>query len=272
MKFIDKPKLDINARGLFELCILSYKDNNRSSLLCLSNRVEFESEEFVKQFPSSFSKLSRDEKDVKSLGLTEVYKYQFVQKSGRDYYLKLKLMSGPFCPICNVEKVKHLDHYLPKSVYHFLIFTPENLYPICHDCNTTKDDYVPNRTEDCLLHPYFDNVDSYHWLEANIQTDESVEFCISLNSIGDEFLKSRIEQHWQTYKHLKEFYETKAIQYIVNHLDEWKRIFKEEGEAELKKIIQHESRCGNKELNNTWDNAFFRALIKQFSVVLDWVR
>lgn len=48
----------------------------------------------------------------------------------------------PFCALSNMLTSKDLfreafDHYLPKSKYPFVSFLRENLFPICHTCNST---------------------------------------------------------------------------------------------------------------------------------------
>ena len=70
------------------------------------------------------------------------------------------------CPYCGERRVESIDHYLPKSLSWALAVTPANLVPACSDCNHFKGEYSPARGRPALIHPYFEDLDDLHWLEA----------------------------------------------------------------------------------------------------------
>lgn len=55
--------------------------------------------------------------------------------------LKEMILSSEFCCICGMELLRpEMDHVLPKNKFPQYAITPQNLVPICSDCNYSKGD------------------------------------------------------------------------------------------------------------------------------------
>lgn len=80
-----------------------------------------------------------------TIGFTRATFKRLFETDLKDYYFNLKeekkLTVCPFCAITpfltKVEKMREaFDHYFPKSVYPFNSVNPDNLFPMCHNCNS----------------------------------------------------------------------------------------------------------------------------------------
>lgn len=84
-------------------------------------------------------------RELLGVGLSDASKdalknaYSEVQNSGRLSNLRSRLfLSAKKCPLCGIEAVTDLDHYLPESKYKGLAIYSRNLIPTCHKCNNKK--------------------------------------------------------------------------------------------------------------------------------------
>jgi hypothetical protein len=154
---------------------------------------------------------------------------------------------------------------MPKSHYYTLIVTPENLVPLCKDCNYEKMKYMPSVPEKVLLHPYFDAIDDKIWLEATLRFKMGV-LCASYNvkcpPEWSDILKSRLNNHFKVYN-LGELYAKRAAQEIVEYNSCWSNEVVDE-DTLLRDLQQTYIRIEKVGLN-TWKAALYRALVSQFS-------
>lgn len=108
-----------------------------------------------------------------------LYTQKFVpeKEPNHEFYQKIKL-SAPYgkCPYCQLNGVKTLDHFLPKSKYVIYSVSPYNLIPACTDCNTDKMTKTFSTYIDQPFHPYYDDFDDSIWLKANLIENEDISF------------------------------------------------------------------------------------------------
>lgn len=113
---------------------------------------------------------------------------QEVRSNIRKFYREIQIGRCPYC-MRNISLLAagnaHVEHILPKSLFHEFIFEPKNLCVICADCNTAKNDgnAVNDDEEDTcngnakiyprsgarfkIIHPHIDEYSS-HILRAGI--------------------------------------------------------------------------------------------------------
>lgn len=120
--------------------------------------------------------------------------------AGRQFYDEIRL-SSPFnvCPLCLQGDVTALDHHLPKSVFPLLATSPQNLVPICHDCNKVKLDLVASSANTTPLHPYFDILGPETWLVGTWNPQASVvDFSVAPPRSWNPTLIARLNHHFRT--------------------------------------------------------------------------
>lgn len=103
------------------------------------------------------------------------------------------------CPLCLHRIVHDLDHFLPQSKYPRLAIVPDNLVPICSDCNGIKRSFVAESPEEEPLHPYFDDLGEAPWLEAEVvETGGApVLFAVLAQPTWSSTLASRVVTHFE---------------------------------------------------------------------------
>lgn len=73
------------------------------------------------------------------------------------------------CPLCEVNDVCHLDHYIPREKMPEFSVHPLNLIYLCHDCNEIKDtlwlDGAGNRI---IFNAYYDRLSGKQLLVCNV--------------------------------------------------------------------------------------------------------
>lgn len=63
------------------------------------------------------------------------------------------------CPLCEVNDVKHLDHYIPREKMPEFSVHPKNLIYICHNCNEIKDVmWLDNAGKRIIFNAYYDKL------------------------------------------------------------------------------------------------------------------
>lgn len=74
------------------------------------------------------------------------------------------------CPLCQLEGVATIDHYLPKSSFPEYATLSINLMPCCYACNTNKGNRRKNDFTRNIINIYFDEIpkEQFLFLEFNI--------------------------------------------------------------------------------------------------------
>lgn len=77
------------------------------------------------------------------------------------------------CPICGIDTVYHLDHYMPKSIFPEFSIHPHNLIPLCAKCNDNKSQqWLDNNKNRVVFNAYYDQP-KVHVLECSITISEN---------------------------------------------------------------------------------------------------
>lgn len=107
--------------------------------------------------------------------LDRLYEYRFREKEdGRYFYNKIIDNINTYCPYCNHGDISQIDHYIPQAKYSLCNIYPQNLIPICANCNQDKDDFLGIDEVTNLLHPYFDDLDRGQWLFAEVVASDGI--------------------------------------------------------------------------------------------------
>lgn len=202
--------------------------------------------------------------DVTAKELEQVYTSRMVPKNspGRDLYNKIKL-SAPFgiCPLCSHRQVETLDHYLPKAEYPRLAVVPTNLIPSCTDCNKSKLVAYPTCAEEETLHPYFDNIEDYIWLiaEVNHTSPPTFSFSISPPAHWGQLLIDRVNYHFNSLN-LSPLYAVQAAVELNNINFGLQEIFESYGSVGVEDHLSRQARSRYHVNKNSWQTALYLAM------------
>jgi len=182
---------------------------------------------------------------------------------GRKIYKKiLKNTLFGICPYCSEREVKTVDHYFPKSKFISFVVTPINLLPCCTDCNKEKLDYFSTQENKMLIHPYFDDLRDFEWLECKVIEDTwPISFEYEVTSVfSDETLRLRVKNQFEVLK-LADFYAPKAALEFYNRS---KRLVEEYNSNPLNKakdFLEGNYRENFNNNKNSWQTAMYKALL-----------
>lgn len=267
MKKLSKP--NDTALDVFTACIDRIRDDNlKKRLIACSQEIQDSAVEFdLKVLNAQLHTILPKDNVATVVTVNEmksVYTNRMAKKlaPGRIYYDRLmSLPDHGRCPLCSQRVVSTLDHHLPKAHFPSLAVSPFNLIPACQDCNKTKSEGIPTRSEEETLHPYYDDVERFVWVKAKISESipVAIEFYVDPPNTCPPVLAERMKYHFKAFRlaalyasHAAE--ELASIEYIV------KRVHDQCGSAELKKYLL-EIAAGKKSVNlNSWQSALYSCL------------
>lgn len=152
------------------------------------------------------------------------------------------------CPFCGLHGLKPsgsinrdaYDHYIPKALYPFISINFQNLFPICHECNSDEKKATDTLYEAGVRRPVFFPFDetfqsselliavtpeenynqvSYKTLLSEIKWS----YAITLSGKDDERIRS-----WDAVFRIKRRYKEKILRYQLEWYDEVVRLYRRE--------------------------------------------
>ncbi|MTC55280.1 MULTISPECIES: HNH endonuclease [Providencia] len=267
MKKLIKP--NDNVLDVFNTCISRIRDQDlKNKLTAISQEIELSSIEFdTKATTTQLHTISPHYHIANSVNVDEmkaIYTNRMAKKlaPGRVYYDRImSLPEHGRCPLCAQRVVSTLDHYLPKAHFPSLVVTPFNLIPACQDCNKTKNQDIPNNSEEETLHPYYDDVENISWIKARLSESipVAVEFYVDPPANTDPILIKRMQFHFKSFN-LAALYASHAAEELASIEYTAKYIYNNGGGIELKKYLT-ETANGKLAANlNSWQSALFTCL------------
>jgi 5-methylcytosine-specific restriction endonuclease McrA len=218
------------------------------------------------QIPNSLDVVTKDE--MESLYTQNLVSSPNSGEIGRDVYEYLKSLAlDKMCPYCSITKAKTLDHYLPKAKFPKFAVTPVNLVPCCRDCNSEKDASFSNAAHEMFIHPYYDDVNTFIWLEAKVEENIwpiSFKYNVKISNNQNYILSNRIA-HQHDLLDLNSTFSDKANRQFRYRLKSIIDNFANGGlEAVRNFLNESEQSCRNAELNS-WEACMYNALLNS-----DW--
>lgn len=213
--------------------------------------------------------------DNKDIGIDNYEKYESLcislfthdfKKAEYNLYSE-KILSRHVCQYCHVQSVNALDHYIEKAKFPELSILPDNLIPICTNCNSTK--------KDNFVYPYFNILQNSEWLGCTVNPDQTFRFSISKEVASNEFEKKILIDLRNQFDTLKIFDKyIKSGQATVTDRFSMIKILKETGKKrdDTKNFFEESDIKANKILlSNTefYLIAIRKAIIKNFYNIWD---
>lgn len=267
MKKLTPPNDD--AIVVFEACIARVRDADlKRRLQSCSEEIGEAAEEFnQKAALVELHTIEAKDNVANAVSVDEMKKVYTGRMSkklapGRIYYDRIMaLPEHGRCPLCSQRVVSTLDHHLPKAHFPSLAVSPLNLIPSCQDCNKTKSEKIPRNSEQETLHPYYDDVESFSWVKA--QLEESipvvVEFYVDPPQNCDGVLKERLKHHFRAFE-LPALYSSHAAEELASIEYIAKKIFEDGGSNELKRFLKDAAESRKQVNVNSWQTALYTCL------------
>lgn len=302
MYTLDKPKLDDSVEEIFDTCVAGYtgSPDKAAKLQSCRKLVKQDSDRYEKliRAGNAFPKLVLPG-GMKTAELYCVYDEKFARKGspGRETYYEVirdipKNQKKP-CPICGRKGKMTLDHFLPKSEYPTLCVTPENLLPICLECNTEKGTKSESNGYGLPVHLYFDRIPVTEvdgkmretpYLHVCLGANFEAEYCVDCPAEWEEVLRGRLADQMKIYDLQRRFGEFAVIE-MGNLETQWKQAVK--GRRELLKQLHVADNIDNATLwrgvikdtleaeleidPNSYKAALCRALYDKADAWIEWL-
>ena len=274
MRHLPKPQFDVEK--IVNDCAQSYKEDSKRKLFCKNALYIKEKSDYYDLCAEQGNWVNITKENTVNGIITvkemvNLYKDKFAKhRPEREIYYD-KIMSiakNGKCPICGIGQVSTLDHYLAKTLYPTYTVTPYNLVPVCKDCNFNKHDFELLNNSDALLHPYYDDIDSFEWLCASLKKyDEGIVANYYINPNIEENLYSRLTKHFEIY-HLGQAYAIQASTEIAENMSLWKNKYNDLGEKAFIMFLTECLQSRELYMKNTWSTALLRALINNVKVLI----
>ena len=270
-----------SAEEVFRICVSSYRDDKlRENLMLVSPEIKRASEEYEDSArKGEISKIPVQEALSSNIGVEEmetVYasKFAAIRGPGRKYYdARMAAAPGGVCPLCGVQIVSTLDHYLPKSKYPALAVTPSNLIPSCYDCNFGKGRTNPSTEEEVPLNPYFDNCDEEVWLKVQfslVDREFIPNYIVVKPDQWTNLLFHRTQFHVKLYN-LQKLYAVHAVDEISNCKFRWKNVLQNCGIKGLQNYLIEDCQSRENVSLNSWQSALYRGLVENIDLLNSWL-
>ncbi|MGQ9444823.1 HNH endonuclease [[Pasteurella] aerogenes] len=225
------------------------------------------------------TKLPKDEiifEDLRNEHMVKLYEYCLRDCRSGDVYDKIiNSFQSVRCPFCGgIGRPTQIDHFLPKGRYgHFSVF-PENLIPICKDCNTEyKKEFFPTQKDKQLIHPYLDDhaIFEEQWLYAEYIDDDSnigsVKYYVSPPEKWTNERKEKVKFHFETFYLSARFSEvaTGSLSDLLTQM----QTYKNEGKITIEdfEISSIDSVINREKRANSWKKALFLAVKEKLPII-----
>lgn len=94
-----------------------------------------------------------------------------------------------FCPICGVNLVNNMDHFLPQSKFALFVIHPRNIIPSCSICNGHKSSNIKDGDKRKFWNPYIDTPPTEEYLFCDVNIEDGIPtvlFHIERGNIDEE--------------------------------------------------------------------------------------
>ena len=192
-----KQTYELSSNDEMNRLVNAFKQNINIESICKMEITPISYEELLIDSTDEFQRCIEILESIQSYLYNNLLKLKgFEEKVGtlkkyyEDFYSGTIEYVCPFCGLDNMLTSKDLfreafDHYFPRSKYPFVSFLRENLFPICHTCNSTyKGDKDP-KDYGKTFYPFTSELNDCELL-FEIKTGEIVNVDINSAKFMDE--------------------------------------------------------------------------------------
>lgn len=171
-----------------------------------------------------------------------------------------------YCPICEVNLVQTMDHFIPKSQYPLFAIHPKNLIPSCQTCNQHKSEKILDDSgKRYYWNTFLDVVPTDEFLYCRITERNGLpyaEFFLQQGTIDNDVF--RLIKNTMEGQHVLETYEFGSKAEIQNFIKYAFRYVERDKCTHtlaycIQKVSEGNDLCAE---NNRWKDVLGRALLK----------
>lgn len=186
----------------------TYKDRCNAIVAKYGGQIDIYDRKFASNSLEDIVELHPSMNSQEKSDYQALYKYdRAIIKTLRDEVLASDGYYNMTCPLCEVNTVQTMDHFIPQKKYPLYSISPKNLIPSCQSCNGHKSEVVLDGNKRKYWNVYLDKMPTEKFLYCKLQEENGLlkaVFYIRQNDIDDETfrkLKNTMEgQHiLQTY-------------------------------------------------------------------------
>lgn len=162
-----------------------FKDRCKAQIIVHKDYIEKYKTEFNKDTLENLLGGHPNLTEIEKKELQSLYSYNRNPiKKLRNQVLTEKGYLNEFCPLCGVNLVNTMDHYIPQESYPLFVVHPLNLIPSCSQCNGRKSDTILENGTRKFWNVYLDTPPKDQYLKCDAK--------VGLNGIVD--VDFRLEQ------------------------------------------------------------------------------
>lgn len=233
------PVPNLTFSEIFTACVARIREPSRSALTAETDDIGSYVERYVALAKTNdlFTLVPHIEVGNSTRAAhVNTYEGHVANKSSdlRRFYNSIKSAKKTYrCPFCGWAQIKQVDHFVPKQIYFRLSVVPQNLVPICSDCNKAKGEFHGDRKERALFHPYFDPIPTGPWLSAEISVSDAVAVTYSIDfAVVDQLTGHRLDNQFRKLE-IFEAYEDLASHHLISLRDSLLQVIEVSGVAVL---------------------------------------
>ncbi|WP_261641538.1 HNH endonuclease [Erwinia mallotivora] len=170
------------------------------------------------------------------------------------------------CPLCGINGVATLDHYLPKARYPALSVNPKNLIPACENCNKGKSADLFLSESKRTLYPYHDEDKFYttDWIFSEVIIMETLVFRFYTQPPMNwsQIERERVANHFEGFN-LSKKYTINSAQFISSIVYTIRDLL---SKGSYKEVREHFQSLANSSQVNSTLRAMYSAIASNTSV------
>lgn len=279
MRHLDHSRID--ARKFMERVIAAKRPagdpgyRKRCSLLVADGRMGVDDYDHAFQANSLESLDKKTWTDAESTDLLSLYNYRHAsfRRLRESIICSERNRRNDTCPICGLDRVSTLDHFLPQSHFPEYSIHPRNLVPCCSVCNGHKSECWHHTGHRAVWNPYLDTVPVDAYLKCRITMSDSLPeatFHLEQGHIDD--CTFSLIQRTFTRLHLLDRYHEAAYaesdRFLTIVIEEIRRSDRYTFDENISRIADIDRETGDP---NDWPHVLHTALL-QSPPVLDLIR
>lgn len=205
MNLLSKPT--VTTLESFRACIASVRPEKKllyqkveKAIIDEADLYDKHAAEFIAYTPNTSTFVGSQDSGINKGEMVALYEQKMAHPKGSARHIYLQLRdAAEECPFCESADADTLDHYLDKAVYPALAISPVNLIPACLRCNKNKNDNLKSHHTEHPIHPYYDDLEAYRWLQAAIieETPARAQYFVATDLKISPPLRRRIAQQFE---------------------------------------------------------------------------
>ena len=213
----------------------TYKDRCNALIANHKDYIEHYETNFVNNSLESLEGTHPNLGETNSKDLQSLYQYSRGKiKTLRHDVLTENGYENNYCPLCGVNLVNTMDHFIPQKGYPLFAIHPLNLIPSCDSCNKGKSDNITDSGRRKFWNVYIDKPPKENYLKCDVKVGTGgiieVDFRIERGTIDANTYRLIENTMLQRGQNLLEVYKQASGRIITQFINKAVRQIREMGQ------------------------------------------